>query len=203
MVEHLLELGTGDRLRRRPRAHYEHVQARLAVWRDDAGAAGVEPGPVAYAPQLSSGVTAIVTTSDVLATALLAEARERGIDVPGALSLTGFDDSPLAALGSPSLTSVRIDYAGFGASAAAQLLAAIAGEPPPLYEPAAPELVMRESTGRSRELGVDHPDVRLPVGAEVGSRSTVDRRQAVREHVRAGLRERQAGPASPTRRRCR
>ena len=82
-------------------------------------------------------MTAIVTTSDVLATSLLAEARERGIAVPGALSLTGFDDSPLAALGSPSLTSVRIDYAGFGASAAAQLLAAIAGEPPPPYEPAA------------------------------------------------------------------
>ncbi|HEX5618980.1 MAG TPA: substrate-binding domain-containing protein, partial [Solirubrobacteraceae bacterium] len=147
VVEHLLELGHRSIGFAGGPEHYEHVQARLGVWRETLDAAGVEPGPVVHAPRLLDGVTAIVTTSDVLATTLLAEARERGIDVPGALSLTGFDDSPLAALGSPSLTSVRIDYAGFGASAAAQLLAAIAGEPPPPYEPAAPELVIRESTG--------------------------------------------------------
>ena len=147
VVEHLLELGHRSIGFAGGPEHYEHVQARLAAWRETLVAAGVEPGPVVHAPRLLDGVTAIVTTSDVLATTLLAEAREQGIDVPGALSLTGFDDSPLAALGSPSLTSVRIDYAGFGASAAAQLLAAIAGEAPPPYEPAAPELVIRESTG--------------------------------------------------------
>jgi DNA-binding LacI/PurR family transcriptional regulator len=147
VVEHLVELGHRSIGFVGGREDYEHVQARLATWRDTLGAAGVEPGPVVHAPRLLDGVTAIVTTSDVLATALLAEARERGIDVPGALSLTGFDDSPLAALGSPSLTSVRIDYSGFGASAAARLLAAIAGEAPPPYEPAPPELVIRESTG--------------------------------------------------------
>jgi len=147
VVEHLLELGHRSIGFAGGPEHLEHVQARLAVWRETLVAAGVEPGPVGHAPELLDGVTAIVTTSDVLATALLAEARERGIGVPGALSLTGFDDSPLAALGSPSLTSVRLDYAGFGASAAGQLLAAIAGEPPPPYVPAAPELVVRESTG--------------------------------------------------------
>jgi DNA-binding LacI/PurR family transcriptional regulator len=61
--------------------------------------------------------------------------------------MTGFDDSPLAALGSPPLTSVRVDYAGFGAGAAARLLAAIAGEPVPAYDPGPPELVVRASTG--------------------------------------------------------
>jgi DNA-binding LacI/PurR family transcriptional regulator len=147
VVEHLLALGHQSIGFIGGREDYEHVQARLGVWRETLAGAGVEPGPVAFAPQLFEDVTAIVTTSDVLATTLLAEARERGIAVPGGLSLTGFDDSPLAALGSPSLTSVRIDYAGFGAGAAARLLAAIAGEPPPLYEPGAPELVIRESTG--------------------------------------------------------
>jgi DNA-binding LacI/PurR family transcriptional regulator len=67
--------------------------------------------------------------------------------VPGELSLTGFDDSPLAALASPPLTSVRIDYAQFGEAAAAALLAAIAGEAPPPFDPAPPELVVRGSTG--------------------------------------------------------
>ena len=82
----------------------------------------------------------------MLAAAALGAARERGIDVPGDLSITGFDDSPLAALASPPLTSVRIDYAQFGEAAAAALLAAIAGEPVPPFRGAPPELVVRAST---------------------------------------------------------
>ena len=85
--------------------------------------------------------------SDVLAAAGLVAARERGIDVPGELSITGFDDSPLAAHASPPMTSVRIDYAQFGEAAAAALLAAIAGEPVPPFRGAPPELVVRASTG--------------------------------------------------------
>jgi len=42
---------------------------------------------------------------------------------------------------------VRIDYAQFGEAAAARLLAAIAGAPPPVFEPAAPRLIVRESSG--------------------------------------------------------
>jgi DNA-binding LacI/PurR family transcriptional regulator len=148
-VEHLVALGhrriafcgSGERL--------EYVQARLRVWREALAAAGVEPGPVAYGdpvPLLDAGVEAIVHTSDVLAAACLAAARERGIDVPGELSITGFDDSPLAALASPPLTSVRIDYGQFGEAAAAALLAAIDGEPPQPFRGAAPELVVRGST---------------------------------------------------------
>jgi DNA-binding LacI/PurR family transcriptional regulator len=68
--------------------------------------------------------------------------------VPDDLSIVGFDDSPLAALSSPPLTSVRVDYAAFGDAAAAALLAAIAGEPAPAYRAAAPELVIRGSTSR-------------------------------------------------------
>ena len=90
--------------------------------------------------------TAIVHSSDVLAAASLAAARERGIAVPGELSITGFDDSPLAALASPPLTSVRIDYADFGAVAASALLAEIAGDPVPDYRAAPPELAIRDST---------------------------------------------------------
>src|SRR5204862_8120683 len=77
-------------------------------------------------------------------------ARERGVDVPGDLSVSGFDDSPLAALPSPSLTSVRVDYAEFGAAAAALLLAAVAGEPAPAYGPSRPQLITRASTAAPR-----------------------------------------------------
>jgi DNA-binding LacI/PurR family transcriptional regulator len=152
-VEHLVALGhrrigfcgSSERL--------EHVQARMGVWRETLAAAGLEPGPVAFgdpAPLLDEGVTAIVHTSDVLAAAGLAAARARGIDVPGEVSITGFDDSPLAALASPPLTSVRVDYAQFGEAAAAALLAAIDGQPVPPFRGAAPEVRVRGTTA-SRE----------------------------------------------------
>jgi DNA-binding LacI/PurR family transcriptional regulator len=154
-VEHLISLGhrriafcgSSERL--------EHVQARLRAWRDTLEAAGLEPGPVAFGDPrllLDENVTAIVHASDMLAAAGLAAARERGIAVPGELSITGFDDSPLAALASPPLTSVRIDYAQFGEAAAAALLTAIAREPVPPFRGSPPELVVRASTAQaSRE----------------------------------------------------
>ena len=131
-------------------ARYEFEQARLEAWRGELARAGIEPGPVTFGDPgaaLAGSPTALVCTSDVLAAAALAEARGTGIAVPGALALTGFDDSAVAALSSPPLTSVRIDYAQFGEAAAGALLAAIAGEPSPPFEPASPQLIVRTSSG--------------------------------------------------------
>jgi DNA-binding LacI/PurR family transcriptional regulator len=155
VVEHLLALGHRDIAFVGGGAHLEHVQARLAVWQETLAAAGVRPGVVAHAPAdsaavLDSGATAVVHTSDGLAVATLGAARERRLSVPGDVALTGFDDSPLAAHAAPPLTSVRVDYAGFGEGAAAALLAALAGEPAPEYRPAPPELVVRASTAIRR-----------------------------------------------------
>jgi DNA-binding LacI/PurR family transcriptional regulator len=147
IVEHLVALGHRRIGFCGSSERYEHVQARLRVWREALAGAGLEPGPVDFGQaSLDGEVTAIVNTSDVLAAAALGAARERGIDVPGELSIAGFDDSPLAALASPPLTSVRIDYAQFGEAAAAALLAAIAGDPVPAFRGSAPELVARAST---------------------------------------------------------
>jgi DNA-binding LacI/PurR family transcriptional regulator len=148
VVEHLLERGHRTIGFVGGPAHLEHVQARLAVWRSTLEDAGLEPGPVSHEPGtlFERRVTAIVHTSDGLAAAALAAARERGVAVPGELSIAGFDDSPLAALAAPPLTSVRVDYAGFGEGAAAALLAAIAGDPLPEFVPAPPTLSVRTST---------------------------------------------------------
>jgi DNA-binding LacI/PurR family transcriptional regulator len=99
---------------------------------------------------LDSEATAVACTSDTLALALVAAARARGLSVPEDLSVTGFDDSLLAALASPALTSVRVDYAEFGAAAAGALLARIGGEEAPRYEPSRPVLEVRASTAGPR-----------------------------------------------------
>ena len=50
--------------------------------------------------------TAILAMSDILALGALQAAGERGIEVPRELSVVGFDDSPVAALATPALTTV-------------------------------------------------------------------------------------------------
>jgi DNA-binding LacI/PurR family transcriptional regulator len=132
-------------------AAQEHVQTRLERWR---AAAGPAAGPVvlggASEQVLREAPSAVVCTSDRLALGLVQAARASGRDVPGDLSVVGFDDSPLAALASPALTSVRVDYAEFGAAAADALLTAVAGEPAPAYSASAPALVRRASTATAR-----------------------------------------------------
>jgi DNA-binding LacI/PurR family transcriptional regulator len=148
VVEHLLALGHRTIGFVGGPARYEHVQARLGVWRSVLEEAGVEPGPVSHEPGtlFEPPVTAIVHTTDGLAAAALGAARERGIAVPEERSISGFDDSPLAALAAPPITSVHVDYAAFGEGAAAVLLAAIAGDPLPEFVPAPPTLSVRAST---------------------------------------------------------
>jgi DNA-binding LacI/PurR family transcriptional regulator len=54
---------------------------------------------------LSPRPTALLCSTDVLAFGALRTLRERGVDVPGEISVTGFDDVPAAATG--ELTTVR------------------------------------------------------------------------------------------------
>jgi DNA-binding LacI/PurR family transcriptional regulator len=154
-VEHLVGLGHDRIAFLGGSPTYEHVQRRLARWREALSAAGLDPGPAALAGDdlgaalasvLDSAPTAVVCTSDTLALALVAAARARGLAVPRDLSVTGFDDSLLAALSSPALTSIRVDYAEFGAAATAALLAVLSGAETPTYQPSAPVLEVRAST---------------------------------------------------------
>ena len=51
--------------------------------------------------------TAVFASNDEMAAGILAVARERGVQVPSELSIVGFDDDAIAAIVSPSLTTVR------------------------------------------------------------------------------------------------
>ena len=151
-VEHLAGLGHERIGFLGGRPELEHVRVREAGWREALDAAGLPGGPLARTgiELLRARPTAIVCASDVLALEVITAARGLGLDVPGDVSVTGFDDSPLAALASPALTSVRVDYAEFGEAVTRALLAEIGGAPPPEYAPSPPELVVRASTARAR-----------------------------------------------------
>lgn len=58
--------------------------------------------------------TAVIALNDVIAAGLLQGFREKQIDVPGDLSVIGFDNSMLTTMVSPTLTSVGYDYNAFG-----------------------------------------------------------------------------------------
>jgi DNA-binding LacI/PurR family transcriptional regulator len=79
-------------------------------------------------------------------------AEDRGLTVPGNVSVVGFDDNPLARRMRPALTTVRQDVAAKGRAAAAALTEAIetvqAGGTPEARHVLLPtELVVRDSTG--------------------------------------------------------
>lgn len=91
--------------------------------------------------------TAIVYANDLMAMAGLSLAASRGFDVPGRLSITGYDDMEIAAHLQPSLTSISTDVVAWGRAAATRLLEVIHHLPlTPVDLPGA-RLVVRASTG--------------------------------------------------------
>jgi len=94
--------------------------------------------------------TAIVCGNDVLALGAICEARARGIAVPAEVSLTGFDDMPMARVATPQLTTVRFPMLEIGWNAG-ELLLGLLGEEVGAVERELPiELVVRGSTGSPR-----------------------------------------------------
>jgi LacI family transcriptional regulator len=162
-VRHLHELGhrriatvTGlvetkpgaDRLR----GYRQGMQATGLAYRDEYVAYGdfyVESGRRAMADLLSldEPPTAIFAASDMMAVGAYRAAREAGLDVPGDLSVIGFDDIVLAAHLQPPLTTVRQDKAGLGVAAGTALVRLIDGGQDGVSATVLPvELVRRGST---------------------------------------------------------
>lgn len=94
--------------------------------------------------------TAVMYDNDVMAVAGLAVAQEMGLTIPADLSIVAWDDSPLCRLVHPPLTALSRDIPAYGAHAARQLLAAIAGEPIGEYQDETAHLTPRGSTAPPR-----------------------------------------------------
>ena len=93
--------------------------------------------------------TAVFSSNDQMALGMMHAIRDEGLDIPGDISVVGFDDIPEAAHFWPPLTSVRQDFAELGRRCVDLLLGPAEG-----VEPAAstivPELIVRRSSGPVR-----------------------------------------------------
>ncbi|MFB9676466.1 LacI family DNA-binding transcriptional regulator [Streptosporangium vulgare] len=108
----------------------------------------VEGGQAAAAQLLARGCTGIVCASDLMALGAIRACRDRGLSVPGDVSVVGFDDSPLIAFTDPPLTTVRKPIGAMASAAVATLLEEINGVRAEHVELMfQPELVVRRSTG--------------------------------------------------------
>ncbi|MGP3991943.1 LacI family DNA-binding transcriptional regulator [Streptomyces sp. 3N207] len=158
-VEHLIALGhrkiaflgwqrgsglgddRADGWQRAMQRHGLPTRGRRAQSLDD-----VDAARTAVEPLLDAGATAVVAASDTLALGCFHALRERGATPGRDVAVTGFDDSPMAAVLSPGLTTLAQPLEAVGRECVRLLLARMSDPAAPperlLLEPA---LVTRDS----------------------------------------------------------
>lgn len=126
LVDHLLGLG---------HTHLAYLTGREGSYSDSERRAGIaevltrrqdvefstvsggvmhEHGMAAVEPVLATGASAVLAFNDLAAMGLVAALTLRGVRVPTDVSVVGFDDIPLAAYTTPSLTTVHVPVAEIG-----------------------------------------------------------------------------------------
>jgi LacI family transcriptional regulator len=109
--------------------------------------------------------TAIFASNDDMAAATMAVAHRQGLDVPGDLTVAGFDDTPLATTVWPALTTVRQPISDMAREAVRLLIEEIrkrrTGEVPQVRHKLLKfTLIERESTAAPRHPGAAKPGSR-------------------------------------------
>lgn len=116
------------------------------------GVPTLDGGRAALSRVVAAGVTAVVAYNDLMAIGLLRAAAEQGIDVPGRLSVIGFDDIFGSDFTTPALTTVRTPLALAGERAVRLTLEMIGVDQAAAdhdEEPIVTSLIVRGSTGPS------------------------------------------------------
>lgn len=139
---------------------YASARARRAVYEKAIADHGLESLGVVTGPwsgrsgerairELPPGAPplAVIAANDVIAAGAIRGALARGWTVPGDLSVTGWDDLPLAGVMVPALTTVSIDRRALGAYAVRRLLAAMRGDEEPPGPGSLTRVIWRESAG--------------------------------------------------------
>jgi DNA-binding LacI/PurR family transcriptional regulator len=140
MIERLVELGhrrflhvAGDLqfasarsrkaayLRAVDRLELESVGVVDGDWSGDSGVAAIRALEAQRMP------TAVIAANDVVAAGVIRGAKDRGLEVPRDLSVTGWDNDEICQYLPPSVTTVHVDLEGLGRNAMLRLVKAING----------------------------------------------------------------------------
>lgn len=158
ITEHLIGLGHRDILHLAGPQDWIEAESRMRGYLDalrDADLATIPPIRGDWTADFGhfAGVelsrrrdfTAVFAANDLMAIGLMHGFREAGLEVPGDVSVVGFDDIPVAAHVWPTLTTVHQDFLELGRRAVSILLAEIRGEQVPQFSPVEPLLRLRSS----------------------------------------------------------
>jgi LacI family transcriptional regulator len=100
--------------------------------------------------------TAICASNDMVAIGAMRAIKERGLRIPGDISLTGYNDIWIASRLDPPLTTVKYPLAEMGETAFKLLIKLMSGEKPDVtHIELEKELVIRESTGKVKNENID------------------------------------------------
>ncbi|MEP3276859.1 MAG: LacI family DNA-binding transcriptional regulator [Stappiaceae bacterium] len=125
-------------------AEFNNVVEARVLW----GEAGLS----ALVGEIMNGATAVLTTSDLLALKVQSQLTRSKLSVPGDVSLTGFDDLPLATAMHPTLTTVAQDVKQTTERALEIVTRMIAGEAGPASGETIPmRLEPRQSTSNPKQ----------------------------------------------------
>jgi LacI family transcriptional regulator len=125
----------------------------FAIVKSDLTEQGGRKAVLPHIEALRSGeVTAIFALNDFMAIGAINQLRKEGIDVPGQVSVVGFDDVSAGSYCYPPLTTVRQNVLGLGVAATTTLIDSLEGVKPLTGEQVVlpVELILRESTGPRR-----------------------------------------------------
>lgn len=166
LVAHLVELGHRSIGFVGGPERFIHSRQREAAWRDSLAAHGLEPGPVVQGSFTYEGgieaattmlaararPTAVMCANDLSAMGFVAQAQHLGYDVPGDLSVSGYDGIQLGEYLRPALTTIQTQPRQTGYEAGRILLEVIDGHPAADIDIPPAALVVRSSTGPARPV---------------------------------------------------
>lgn len=188
-VEHLLALGHRHiALLAGPQTSVS-ARARLSGWQRALQQAGIEPGAVAFGDwSAASGYEkahtllnekpypdAVLVANDQMALGVLRACAEKGIRVPGQLSVIGYDDTTDSAWFTPPLTTIRQQFKEAGRHSVDWLIAQPAADSTSRQMRQSVELIVRGSTAAKQPEALQDDDLAQclqELAARVARRST-------------------------------